>query len=465
MTINNYQQLIEHNEHLIEKVARLERKVDNLRTQYTESQVLLEGMSASLQASTIEEIYQSVFATLNIQASFDAAFLLTPDIPGTLSVAAASTHQSVHQKISVDPLLKSVLTGTAKALVDIQLLQPAWLNTLDATEYHSALLASFSYKSSVCLLVMLRKSKGAYLRQDARSISRITGLVEQTLSQVENRFIELEAQQLRLESERVQNNLVQQEKMASLGQLAAGIAHEINNPISFIGSNLQLMQQQVTDLFRVQESLKDQLDPKALSVLTNLTNTYQCDLLESEFNELFADCHHGVERVTHIVKSLKAYCQKNDSSWHLSDVCEGIGLTLKILENQVKNTCQIIEEHSDTPQSYCINNELNQVYLNLLVNAVQSITDNGEILIRSYCQNQKIIIEIHDNGVGIAQNQLDRIFDPFYTTKDVGKGTGLGLSISQAIVKKHLGEIIVSSTVNQGTMFKVILPVLTSPPP
>lgn len=465
MTINDHQQLIEHNERLIEKVARLEREVDSLRTQHAESQVLLEGMSASLQASTIEEIYQSIFATLNIQASFDAAFLLTPDVPGTLIVAAASTHQSVHQKLSVDPLLKSVLTGSAKAIIDIQLLKPTWLNTLDATGYHSALLASFSYKSSVCLLIMLSESKGAYLRQDARAISRITGLVEQTLAQVENRFIELEAQQLRIESERVQNNLVQQEKMASLGQLSAGIAHEINNPISFIGSNLQLMQQQVADMFKVQESLKEHLDPKALSVLNNLTEQYQCDFLQDEFSELFADCNLGVERVSHIVKSLKAYCQNNDSNWHLSDVCEGIGLTLKILENQIKNTCRIVEEHTETPQSYCINNELNQVYLNLLVNAVQSITENGEILIRSYCQEQKIVIEIHDNGIGIAHSQLDRIFDPFYTTKDVGKGTGLGLSISQAIVKKHLGEITVSSTVNQGTLFKIVLPILASPPP
>ena len=96
---------------------------------------------------------------------------------------------------------------------------------------------------------------------------------------------------------------------------------------------------------------------------------------------------------------------------------------------------------------------------------MQSITENGEILIRSYCQEQKIVIEIHDNGIGIAHSQLDRIFDPFYTTKDVGKGTGLGLSISQAIVKKHLGEITVSSTVNQGTLFKIVLPILASPPP
>ncbi|MBQ4862546.1 hypothetical protein J8L98_12695 [Pseudoalteromonas sp. MMG013] len=464
MINSEHQQLIEDNERLLEKVARLERAVEVSHAQQAESLVLLEGMSASLQASTVEQIYQSVFSTLKKQTPFDTALLLTPAMPGTLNVAATSNNVTMQQNIIVDPLLKSVLTGPAKAIIDIQLLNPDWLPTLTAPHHHSALIASFSYKSSVCLLMLFDINKGAYLRKDAQAINRITGLIEQTLDQVEKRFIELEAQQLRVESERVQGNLLRQEKMASLGQLAAGIAHEINNPISFIGSNLQLMQTQVKNLYLFHQNLSKQLAPSNQRLFTLMAETYPCDFLESDFNELFNDCREGVERVSHIVKSLKTYCQANDSNWQLNNVCEGFSLTLKMLENQLKYNCVISEYHADIPDSYCINSELNQVYLNLLLNAVQSMHGHGEIIIRSYAKNNTIFIEVQDNGMGIAPSKINQIFDPFYTTKEVGQGTGLGLSISHAIVKKHQGEIHVKSKVNHGSTFTIALPVLSLPP-
>ena len=144
--------------------------------------------------------------------------------------------------------------------------------------------------------------------------------------------------------------------MASLGQLAAGIAHEIYNPISFIGSNLQLMQEQVADLYAMQNELATKLvEPHSQQLLAALQKQYDCEFLKQEFVELFADCKLGVDRVSHIVKSLKTYSQSNDSRWYLSDVCEGIGLTLKILKNQLPDKCEVIEHHTETPLSYCIN--------------------------------------------------------------------------------------------------------------
>lgn len=265
--------------------------------------------------------------------------------------------------------------------------------------------------------------------------------------------------------EDVHIQLLQSEKMASLGQLAAGVAHEINNPIAFVHSNLGVLETHLSDIFEVlgayEAAISHSVSPQDLDALNQLKSDKELDYVKSDIPALLAESKDGVMRVKDIVQNLKDFSRVGDASWEWADIHHGLDSTLKILANQLKYKCTVVKHYEPgLPKIRCIAGQLNQVFINLLVNAANAIETRGDITITTQSLSPGTIrISISDTGCGIPSGYQVRIFDPFFTTKPVGQGTGLGLSIVYGIVSKHYGKIEVESTVGQGSTFVLTLPV------
>ena len=261
-----------------------------------------------------------------------------------------------------------------------------------------------------------------------------------------------------------QDKLMQSEKLASIGQLAAGVAHEINNPIGYIFSNFGTLEKYLSDLFQMlaayEEAESALSGTPAAARLGSLREQIELDYLKEDIPTLMAESREGITRVRKIVQDLKDFSRVDArQEWEWADLHRGIDSTLNIVNNEIKYKAEVIRQYAEIPEVHCLPSELNQVFMNLLVNAAHAITaERGTIQIRTGLQDEQVWVEVADNGCGIARENLTRIFDPFFTTKPVGKGTGLGLSLSYGIVKKHGGRIDVSSEVGQGTTFRVTLP-------
>lgn len=280
------------------------------------------------------------------------------------------------------------------------------------------------------------------------------------------RLEELRALNHRLEE--THHQLLQSEKMAALGQLAAGVAHEINNPVGFVGTNLRTLQNYLRDLFRVaaacEEAAAQARVPEDFARIQAVKDEVDFDYLRNDVFHLLEESVGGLARVKKIVQDLKDFSRPGEVEWQLADLRQGLDSTLNIVAHEIKYRCAVRKEYGDIPPIRCLPAELNQVFLNLLTNAAQAIPDKGEIVIRTGRDGDEVFVAVEDNGQGIAPEHLGRIFDPFYTTKPVGEGTGLGLSLSYAIVQKHGGRIEVDSTPGQGTTFTVRLPIEGKPP-
>lgn len=267
----------------------------------------------------------------------------------------------------------------------------------------------------------------------------------------------------------LQSQLLQQEKMSSIGQLAAGVAHEINNPMGFIMSNLNTLRKyldRLQDYIRTQEkavadtaaglaSANDQLN-----LIRTERGRLKIDFVLSDAVSLLAESLEGAERVKRIVQDLKGFSRVDEAEEKMADINAGLESTINIVWNEIKYKATVHKDFGELPQTKCNPGQLNQVFMNLLINAAQAIDETGEIRIRTWAENGRIVIGISDSGVGIPPDKIGRIFEPFFTTKDVGKGTGLGLSIAYDIVKKHGGEIDVQSEVGRGTTFTISIPVM-----
>ena len=274
-----------------------------------------------------------------------------------------------------------------------------------------------------------------------------------------------ELKQLNAKLSDAQDKLMQSEKMASIGQLAAGVAHEINNPIGFIFSNFGTLERYLDDLFQMLTAYEEAESALAgtpvAARLKAMREKIELDFLKEDIPTLMAESKDGITRVRNIVQNLKDFSRVDTSQkWVLADLHHGIDSTLNIVNNEIKYKAEVVKEYGQLPDIECLPSELNQVFMNLLVNAAHAIrADRGTITIRTGANDSQVWVEVRDTGEGIAKENLGRIFDPFFTTKPVGKGTGLGLSLSYGIVKKHLGTIDVTSEPGVGTCFRVTLPI------
>ncbi len=234
-----------------------------------------------------------------------------------------------------------------------------------------------------------------------------------------------------------QNQLIHTEKMASLGIMAAGIAHEINNPMSFIQSNLTIIKDYLKDIKIEDREIKEE-------ILTAIDESLE-----------------GAQRIASIIKGLKGFARADEGRLEEFDINQLIEEVLRMIWNEVRYKAEVIKELGDVPKILANRNQIAQVLVNLILNAAQAISTKGRIIIRTYLNGGRLCIEVEDTGCGIPPENLKRIFDPFFTTKPVGKGTGLGLSITLGIIQNHGGEIKVESEVGKGTKFTVFLPLST----
>ncbi len=263
----------------------------------------------------------------------------------------------------------------------------------------------------------------------------------------------------------VQSQLLQSEKMAAIGLLAAGVAHEINNPIGYVNSNLGTLEKYLADIFAVidkleaAETLLGAGNP-LLNELREFKAKIDLGYIREDTKALLAESHQGLERVKKIVLDLKEFSHSSiEDQWMLADVQHGLESTLNVVWNELKYKCEVVREYGDLPKINCLPSQLNQVFMNLLVNAAQAIEVRGKITLRTGQEGNRIWVEVSDTGKGIPAENIPRLFDPFFTTKPVGKGTGLGLSVSYKIIEKHHGKIEVQSEVGKGSTFRVWLPV------
>jgi signal transduction histidine kinase len=256
--------------------------------------------------------------------------------------------------------------------------------------------------------------------------------------------------------------LAQSEKLASIGQLAAGVAHEINNPIGYVHSNIGSLQTYMNDLLALltaYEQLPANADIEALRQKIDV------DFLREDMPALISESQEGITRVKKIVQDLKDFSRVDSSQdFQTANLHQGIDSTLNIVNNEIKYKADVVKAYGELPLVECLPSQLNQVFMNLMVNAAHAMGETrGTITITTGTEGDKVWLTFADNGSGISPDNLSRIFDPFFTTKPVGKGTGLGLSLTYGIIQKHHGTIGVQSVVGQGTTFRIELPIHQSP--
>jgi PAS domain S-box-containing protein len=302
---------------------------------------------------------------------------------------------------------------------------------------------------------------------DITERKRADEMLKNLLKDLEKKNVELENTYDELRES--QQKIIQQEKMASIGQLAAGVAHEINNPVGFVMSNINSMgkySERLSQFIKIQSEAIERLSKQqgaAAVVLDDLHETRRAlkiDYVVNDFINVVKESLEGAERVKRIVQDLKNFSHKDEDEHKPGDINEGIESTINVVWNELKYKANMKKEYGKIPLTKCNLGQLNQVFMNLLINAVQAIEERGEISVKTEHRGGDIVISISDTGSGIQEDKINRIFEPFFTTKEVGKGTGLGLSIAYDIVKKHNGEIMVASEIGKGTTFTVTLPVV-----
>lgn len=320
---------------------------------------------------------------------------------------------------------------------------------------------------------IIKPFKPDELRSRINSGERITKLEsEHHAMQAELILKNKKLDQTLKELKATQAQILQSEKMAGIGQLAAGVAHEINNPIGFISSNLEALNDYMDDVntliehYQALEKTIEKADQSALAKeikaqakkVAEYEEEIEIDYLKEDIPELLNDCKDGTDRVGRIVGDLKSFAHPGNDKQMLIDINKGIESTLNVVHNELKYKATVTKELGKVPHVEGFPQKLNQVIMNILVNAGQAIEEKGEIKIVTIKEGDRAVIRISDNGCGIEKEHLSKIFDPFFTTKEIGKGTGLGMNIAYNIIQEHNGEITVESEVGKGTVFTISLP-------
>ncbi len=314
-------------------------------------------------------------------------------------------------------------------------------------------------------------NQAALAIENNRYIQETRELIQKaTEAEIQKRYIrELEEknqtlQQLYQELKETQTQLIQSEKMASLGQLVAGIAHELNNPISYVYANMKALQEYIrvvedllTLIHEVSQKGLDETDIKQR--LNALQQAHDLNFIRGDIHQIINESLRGSERVREIIRNLRNFSRLDEAEVKEVDLHEGLDSTLMLLNNEIKNRITIHKEYGNIPAVVCHPGHINQVFMNLLLNAIQAIEGKGNLWIRTRSLEDQVEVEIQDDGKGIPPEVVNKIFDPFFTTKPVGTGTGLGLSITYNIIKTHGGTISVESEVGKGTVFRIRLPV------
>lgn len=322
--------------------------------------------------------------------------------------------------------------------------------------------------------ITLRYSAEQKLREERAELEQIVERRTAELAADIERREAAEKELLRRNSELTELNralsetkeqLLQSEKLASIGQLAAGVAHEINNPIGFVHSNIGSLEKYIVEIFSLLENYRcaeaSISDPAMQAALANQRKQLDLEFITEDIQALILESKDGIKRVKNIVQDLKDFSHVDRNPvFQWADLHQGLESTLNIVANEIKYKADVVREYGVLPEVQCLQSQLNQVFMNLLVNAAHAIGEQrGTITIRSGASSDSVWISFSDTGSGIPENIRQKIFDPFFTTKAIGKGTGLGLSLAYGIIQKHNGSIEVESEVGKGTTFRICLPI------
>jgi PAS domain S-box-containing protein len=289
----------------------------------------------------------------------------------------------------------------------------------------------------------------------------LTDHLAETNQQLEGTLLKLEKTYQALQE--TQTQLVHSEKMRSLGTLVAGIAHEINNPAAFVMNNLSTLKQMIPDLeglFDVYQALKANTNDDLIIQLEQKEKEYGTEYLWDDLKAIANESLDGMDRIRKIVLSLRTFSHLDEAELKLMDINDGLKSTMQLIRPMCKNRINLVIEYGKLPPVNCFPGELNQVFLNLLTNAIQAIEKEGQITVSTAEENGEIVIKIKDNGMGMDEATMARLGEPFFTTKPVGSGTGLGLSISTSIIQRHKGVIQFESEKGVGTTAIVRIPIV-----
>lgn len=348
------------------------------------------------------------------------------------------------------------------------------VSALTSTTYLKWFLVAFSliFTLAMCLQYLLaRRSIRQLANLAVRRANDLSAINSDLTDEIFNRInfqAELvikndEIQKMNAKLEDAQNQLIQQEKLASLGQLAAGVAHEINNPVGYINSNLAMLKKYSDRALALIDTLDTTIENANVDNIKQSAGQakrqYKLDTLKRNMVAVIEESQEGLGRVKKIVQDLKDFSRIDESEWKWANLHEGIDSTLNIAWNEIKYNANVHKDYGELPEVECVPSQINQVIMNLLVNSAHAMETSGNITIRTRQEGGHVKIEVEDDGCGIPDDIIGRIFDPFFTTKDVGKGTGLGLSLSYGIIQKHNGNLLVESTPGTGTKFTIILPI------
>jgi two-component system NtrC family sensor kinase len=331
-----------------------------------------------------------------------------------------------------------------------------------------ALLLSFALADKINILKEEKEKeqhdKLEALKENERLIKEQNVYLE---DMVKSRTMELEQTLKNLKD--TQTQLVNQEKMASLGQLTAGIAHEINNPINFVSSNISPLKRDIKDILELMYLYREkgelEFSEESKSEVKDLEEDLELDYLLDEVNQLLAGMEDGAKRTVEIVRGLKLFSRIDEQDVKEVDIHDGLDSTLILLNSSMAGRINIKKEYGDLPLVECLAGKINQVFMNIISNAIQAMLDHQvdgrtpQLTLKTSKINDKAVIEIGDNGPGMPEHVREKVFEPFFTTKPVGKGTGLGLSIVYTIIENHKGTVVVESAPYEGTNFIITLPI------
>jgi signal transduction histidine kinase len=348
------------------------------------------------------------------------------------------------------------------AILDLNLRDGCSIELLNASAEEASFptIIMTSFGSEQVAVDMIKRGALDYMVKSSDAFAAVGATIAGTLREWQ---LLRDKRRMELQLKESQARIIQQEKMASIGQLAAGVAHEINNPIGYITSNMNSLwkyAEKLAQFIEIQEqAIESCADEATKASIVELKRRIKLDFVMKDFRELITESLEGSKRVSKIVQDLKSFSRAEGNDAIPVDLNEVIQSTLNVVRNEIKYVAELDIRLGDIPPVVCKPQQISQVVMNLLVNAAHSITGHGVIMLATKHVGGTVEITVADSGCGISPENMAKIFEPFFTTKEAGKGTGLGLAISCDIVRKHDGELLVKSEVGIGTTFTVRLPV------
>lgn len=442
-------------EALQEKILQLTYENQQLQQFRHLNELLSHGLDALLSSADNEELFSKLFDVMLKVIDYDAIFILQHSREQTeLQLLASAPPQQLSEPLlaaAVNPLFEQDLNLFNLNMLDWW--QQAMLPI--STGYQSALTFPLHTPQSSYALVLLSKRIGAFSANSAAILRSFGTFITSTLSQLEKRRLLEERNKLKAQQQRIEQSLLRQEKLAAIGQLAAGVAHELNNPLGFIYCNLNTLQHYLQQYHSFIEQSLSQYPQ-----LTSLHTALQLGYIGGESKDLIEESLGGARRARDIINNLRTFSHPDDTSLHELDFCSILRDSCRIALTQVKHNASMQLKLPETPAPIQGNaTQLGQILLNLINNANQAVAPGkGQILLELSAFTAGWLLKITDNGCGIADNAVDSIFEPFFTTKPVGQGTGLGLSLSRAIAEQHGGSLTLASTSLNGSCFELRLP-------